>query len=414
MFSTIHEEEIKITELADGMRWVHEQSDRGLCYLAVLIKAGSRHETAQEFGIAHFLEHMLFKGTKKRSSLQLIDEVEGMGAEMNAYTTRDHICLHITFHEDYTARIFELVSDVLMNCTFPEKEIKKERKVILDELQYYKDMPEENIQDEFHELLFKGHPLAHNIIGTRKVLNSLSRKDFLRFSRRHITADKVVISTLMPVKVKKVKKLIETYFSFPEGKEEKQNIPLYQYRPFDKSIDKEETQSYVVCCSPAPGREDKQRIPYLFMNNILGGSGMNSKLNLSLREGKGLVYHIESQYQPYEDVGSFSMYFFCSPSEVTRCITLAEKEIAALQSKKIDEKLLEHYKVQFIGQLLIADENKMTRCISGGRALLQYHNWISTKKVVKKIADITSKELQSLASTFFQPSLSRLIYKGGK
>ena len=296
--------------LQNGIRVVHSRTDSPVAYCAMMINAGTRDELDHEHGLAHFIEHVLFKGTKRRKSFHIMSRLEDVGGELNAYTTKEETVIHATFLKDDYHRAVELLFDILFRSTFPERELVKEKDVILDEINSYKDSPSELIFDDFEELLYPNHPFGRNILGTRKTLKRFSRADIFRFIERNYNTDQMVFCSIGNIPFSRVVKLAERYFgSLSPNPRTTQRLALQPNQPVLKEIRKKTYQQHCIVGCRAYHLNHPSRVGMYLLNNVLGGPGQNSRLNLSLRERSGYAYNVESSYTPYTDTGVFNIYF---------------------------------------------------------------------------------------------------------
>jgi predicted Zn-dependent peptidase len=377
------------------------------------MNAGTRDENPEHFGIAHFTEHMLFKGTSKRKSGHIINRMENVGGELNAYTTKEETIIYSVFLEEHFERAFELLTDLAFNSQFPENEIEKERDVILDEINSYKDNPAELIFDEFENLLFEKHEIGHNILGEPETLENMDRKAFLEFHASFYQPCNMVFFSMGNTPFKRILKIANKYlnaFNCPASVELKRNPPVKSSGRHIKN-DKDLYQNHVIIGAKAYNSFDEKRVSLFLLNNILGGPGMNSRLNLSLREKSGLVYNVESNVTFYTDTGIFSTYFGCDPKFTDRCISLTHKELKKLREFKLTDVQLSTAKKQLKGQLGISDENKENISLSMGKSFLHRNRYDNIEKVYKKIDNISSNHLLEVANEIFEEkNLSMLIY----
>ncbi len=315
-------EDISIFTLDNGIRVVHKQvTNTKILHCGIILDIGSRDETPAQYGIAHFWEHMAFKGTKRRKAYHIINSLDSVGGELNAYTTKEKICFYASVLDTFDDKAVELLTDITFNATFPQKQLDKERQVILEEMAMYEDTPEDSIQDEFDEIVFKGHSMAHNILGTRKNLKSFVRQDFTEFIGANINTDRIVVSFVGNMPLKRVKKLVSKHLqSIPKQNSTKARLVFDQYKTEHIARDKDIIQAHFSMGKPAfPITHDK-RIPFAMLVNILGGPAMTSRLNLALRERLGYVYGIDAQYHAYSNTGLLSFLFATEKKNLKRSI----------------------------------------------------------------------------------------------
>jgi len=405
--------EYKIFTLPNGIRLVHKQVDSPVAHCGVHINAGSREESEIQQGMAHFIEHVIFKGTIRRKAYHIISRLEDVGGELNAYTTKEDTCIHASFLKDDYPRVVELFSDILFNSLFPEKELEKEKEVIIDEINSYKDTPSELIFDDFDSLVFKSHPLGHPILGTPDHLKSFNKKMIHQFMQENYHTDQMVFSSVGNIEAERLFGLLNEYF----GRVKSQGRllhrkPFRNYQSEKKIMTIDTYQAHCVLGLPALSAKDKRRLGLHLLNNILGGPGMNSRLNMSLREKNGFTYNVESSFQPYHDTGLFSIYFGTDREKLDHTYDLVLKEIKILRDKKLGELQLSKAKRQFIGQLAIASESNETQMLNMGKSLLTYKKIESIEKVYSKINSLSAIELLEIANEVMQPEeFSSVIYK---
>ncbi len=399
--------------LNNGIRVIHKQADGKVAHLGVVINTGSRDEKESEHGIAHFIEHVIFKGTHKRKAYHVISSLENVGGEIDAYTTKEETTIYAAFLKEYYVRAMELFADILFNSSFPEKELEKEKEVILDEINSYKDSPADLIFDDFEELIFKGHPIGRNILGEPKSLKKYNRNNLLTFIKNNYHTNQMVICSVGDVKFSALKKWAEKYFGeFEENKRKNRRKVLNGYKASTKQVIKDTYQAHCVMGNRAYSIKDKKRLPLELLNNILGGPGMNSRLNLALREKHGFTYNIESFYNPYTDTGIIGIYFGTEKEKVERSLKIINHEIKQLQNKPLGILQLERAKKQLMGQMAIGSENKSSLMLNIGRSYLLFNKVDSLDKVYKMINAITTKQLLEVANEAFDfDKMSMLVFK---
>jgi len=399
--------------LANGFRVVYKPENGTVSYCGIAINTGSRDEDNHEQGMAHFTEHMLFKGTSKRRSAHIINRLEHVGGELNAFTSKEETVVYAAVLNEYTERAIELIADITLHSTFPQKEIDKEVIIILDEIQSYNDSPSELIYDDFEELLFGEHQLGHNILGKAEVLQQLTTEKALDFVNRQYLPHEMVLFVTGKFDFKQIIRWAEKYLSIPERK----TLPLtrvapIQYFPQKKVVNKNTNQVHFMLGNIAYSLFHEQKMGMYLLTNILGGPGMNSLLNLSLREKHGLVYNVESSFQPFTDTGMWTVYFGCDPDNAQRCEDLVYSELAKLRDQKISESALKKYKLQLMGQMAIGSESKENMALSIGKSFLRYNKIDTLETARKNIEAVTAEQLQEIAQTIFKPDhFSTLIYK---
>lgn len=372
-----------------------------MVYCGFAINAGTRDEQENEHGIAHFVEHILFKGTKKRNSQQIIDRLEAVGGEIDAYTTKEETFIYSIVPQKYCERAMELLSDIVFNSTFPQCEMEKERTVILDEIQSYNDSPSELIFDEFEELIFSNSPLGRNILGTEKSLKNFSSNDLQNFVNRCYTTDNILFFVYGNLSFERILKFAEKYFDVPSSQRNFKRNSLKDYLPQNVETEKDTFQTHCLIGNRASHFKDKNRLAQVLLNNILGGPLLSSRLNLAVRERNGLVYSIDSSLTPYTDTGVWNIYFGCDKTNFDKCIKLIYKELEILRDKEISAKDLKKAKKQFAGQLLISHQNRESYILAAAKSVLHLNLLETQEKIIEKVNQITAQELQTIAQQLF-------------
>ncbi len=405
--------EFLLHTLGNGIRLIHQPSVSPVGHLGVIVNAGSRDEEEQEHGIAHFIEHSIFKGTKKRRAFHVLSRIEDVGGEMNAYTTKEETALFATFLTEYLDRSAELLSDILFNSTFPEKELSREKEVVVEEINSFKDTPSDLIFDDFEELVYDGHPIARNILGTPEMLKEFGRASILKFMERTYTTDQIVVSSVGNFQFSKLKNLIEKYFgTVPASTRNFRREKFNNYVPQSKIETKDTFQSHCIVGNVAYDSAHPNRIPMVLVNNLLGGQALNSRLTLALRERMGLAYNIESNYTSYSDTGLFLVYFGTDKGNSEKAVEVVYREFNKLKETRLGILQLSKAKKQLIGQLAVSTENREDMMLAIGKSLLLYDKVDPLEKVVEKIESIDATQVMEVASQVLdQDSMCRLIYK---
>ncbi len=399
--------------LDNGMKLVHHRIPGIVAHCGMIINAGSRDESVEEHGIAHFIEHMLFKGTRKRKAFHILSRLEDVGGELNAYTTKEETAVHASFLKEDYERAVELISDVTFNSSFPGKEIVKEQDVVIEEINSYLDNPAELIFDDFEELIFLNQPIGRNILGSRESVKSFTREKLSGFIGRNYTVSQMVFCSVGNIADEKILKLFKTYFSHiatPPGT--KKDTEGWKYMPSSLTKDMDTYQNHCIIGNLAYDLKDKRRMGMFLLNNILGGQGMNSRLNMSLREKNGLAYNVESSYNPYFDTGLFSIYFGTDRQYLKRSISITMAELKKLRETKLGSIQLSKAKNQIKGYLARGYENHESLMLSLGKSLQIFNKVDSMEDLCRKIDNVTASEILETANEIFEPSrLSTLIYK---
>jgi predicted Zn-dependent peptidase len=405
--------EFELYTLQNGIRVIHKRSTSPVAHCSIMINAGTRDELKNEYGIAHFIEHVIFKGTKKRKAFHIMSRLEDVGGELNAYTTKEETVIHATFLKDDFDRAVELISDITFRSTFPEKEIKKEKEVVLDEINSYKDNPSELIFDEFEELIYDGHPFGLNILGLKKDIKRFTRSDIHRFIERTYNTDQIVFCSIGNISFNRVKKLAERNFGWVATNRRKiQREQFENYTPQLKVVKKSTFQSHCIIGNVAYDLQNPKRIAMHLLNNILGGPGLNSRLNLALRERHGYAYNIESMYNPYSDTGLFCIYFGTDKDNLEKSISLVDKELNKIMTQKLGVMQLYKAKRQLIGQLAIASDSNENLMLSVAKSFMVYNTADNLEIIYAQIENLSSSNIIEIANEVLNPNkLSTLIYK---
>jgi predicted Zn-dependent peptidase len=400
--------------LPNGIRVLHKQvSNTKIAHCGIMLDVGSRDEQPGQEGIAHFWEHMAFKGTQKRKSFHIISRLDSVGGELNAYTTKEKICFHASVTENHFEKAVDLLVDITFNSIFPEKEMEKEKGVILEEMAMYFDSPEDFLQDDFDGIIFKEHALGVNIIGNESTVKSFKREDFLAFLAKNIDTSRIVFSSVSALPFKSVKKACEKYFAQVQAATAHKNrLPFTGYTPTTITKNRDFTQANCALGNIAYALNDPKRVPFFMLTNILGGPAMNSRLNLELREKYGFVYSVDASYHPFSDTGLFAIYFATEKKQADKCLNLVKKELAKLRDVKITEAQLKMYKEQLKGQLAISDERNSSLMLMMARSILDMNRIDSLEQLFEKTDLITASELLEIANEVFdEKMLSTLVVK---
>ncbi|WP_409151898.1 M16 family metallopeptidase [Sphingobacterium sp. BS-2] len=402
----------KIFQLDNGLRVLFQPHSSSITHICLIVDAGSRHEEFGKFGTAHFIEHLLFKRTERRSTNQILNRLESVGGDLNAYTTKEYTCIHASFLNPYLERALDLFEDILFHSVFPEEEMDKEKEVILDEMASYLDSPEESIMDDFEDQVFKNTGLGHNILGLEDDLKAIEQDDIKRFIDQHYDASKIVIAISGNYSDKKVLKIADKCFGNPNNHQwthEAEDL----VKPEVAMIEKERpiNQAHVVLGGPAFGIHDDRKTGLLLLNNLLGGYGMSNILNLNIREKYGIAYTIESNYSLYSDTGLFSIYFGTDAEKVDKTLKLIYKELTKLKEQALSAQALEKAKDKFKGQIALAEENRMSLLIAEAKNILDYNRVVGLPEVFDKIDLVSSKEILDIANEVFsKENLSSLSF----
>lgn len=399
--------------LDNGIRLVHYRTNGMVSHCGLMINTGSRDEAPAEHGMAHFIEHMLFKGTQKHKSYYILTHIDELGGELNAYTTREETAIYASVLNDDYEKAVDMISDIVFNSVFPEIEIKKEKDVIIEEINSYLDNPAELIFDEFEEMVFPGQALGRNILGNPETVKSFNRQSVKHFLKNKYDTRQMVFCSVGDIPDEKALKYFHKYFGpvrISGNKNGKSAIA--RYKP-SKLIKKKDTyQNHCIIGNVAYSIKDRRRQGMFLLNNLLGGQGMNSRLNLSLRERKGLAYNVESNYNAYHDTGLFSIYFGTDSQNLDKSIAVVRTELDRLRKTKLGEIQLRKAKNQMKGYLARSYENHESLMLSFGKSMLVFDRIDTLEDICKKIDNLTSLQLLEIANEVLEPSrLSTIIYK---
>lgn len=405
--------EFQLYTLPNGIRVAYKQVyNTKIVHCGIMLDIGSRDELSHQAGLAHFWEHMAFKGTKKRKSYHIINSLEAVGGELNAYTTKEKICFYASVLDSYFEKSVELLTDITFNSIFPEKQLEVERGVILEEMSMYLDSPEDAIQDEFDSLIFPNHQLGVNILGTQESVQRFKRQDLIDFIDENLDTEKIVLSIVGNLDFKKVIKVSEKLLSdIPVKRRVKTRLSPTEYVSINHKIDKKNNQAHVAIGRPSYAIHDKNRLPFFALVNLLGGPGMNSRFNLSLREKYGLVYQIEASYSSFMDTGFFGIFFGTDPQNLNKAMRLVNKEMEQLMQKPLGLVQLKTLKDQLKGQLAMAEEGKQGYMLMMAKSLLDLEKVESLTQIFDDIDKIDQTVLMDLANDMFDKNqLSSLVY----
>ena len=435
--------------LDNGLRIIHLPSDSQVVYCGYQINAGTRNEEPGEEGLAHFCEHVTFKGTERRKAWHILNCLESVGGDLNAYTNKEGTVYYSAILKEHIARAVDLLSDIVFHSVYPQAEIDKEVEVICDEIESYNDSPAELIYDEFENILFKGSPLGHNILGTAEQVRFFKTEDALRFTRKLYRPDNAIFFAYGDIDFKKLVKLIGRALADNDSmsKLAAENLPqisqITQISRDENSIAEEKSvssvksvgpknypsvgdgiagqtivmqknthQAHVMIGTRAYDVNDDRRMPLYLLNNMLGGPGMNAKLNLALREHNGLVYTVESTMVAYGDTGTWSIYFGCDEHDVKRCLRLVRKELDKFMQKPLSDAQLKAAKKQIKGQIGVACDNRENFALDFGKSFLHYGWEKNVDRLYEQVDAITADQIQAVAQELFDKDrLTTLIFK---
>ena len=406
--------------LDNGLRIIHLPSDSKVVYCGYQINAGTRNEEPGEEGLAHFCEHVTFKGTERRKAWHILNCLESVGGDLNAYTNKEGTVYYSAILKEHIARAVDLLSDIVFHSVYPQAEIDKEVEVICDEIESYNDSPAELIYDEFENILFKGSPLGHNILGTAEQVRAFKTEDALRFTQKLYRPDNAIFFAYGDIDFKKLVRLLQRALADDESvaklAEEKlpKNYPSVGDGIAGQTIvmQKNTHQAHVMIGTRAYDVNDDRRMPLYLLNNMLGGPGMNAKLNLALREHNGLVYTVESTMVSYGDTGTWSIYFGCDEHDVKRCLRLVRKELDKFMQKPLSDAQLKAAKKQIKGQIGVACDNRENFALDFGKSFLHYGWEKNVDRLYEQVDEITAAQIQAVAQELFDKDrLTTLIFK---
>lgn len=396
--------EYEIIRLSNGIRVVFQYQNLPVTHVCMVINAGSRDESAGKYGVAHFIEHLLFKRTERRSTQQIINHLESVGGDLNAYTTKEYTCVHASILQPYLSRALDLFEDIFFHSTFPDIELDKEKSVIVDEMASYLDSPEESIVDDFEDLVFQGSGLGHNILGLEDQLLALQKCDIVDFMQANYDTNEMVIGITGNYTLKEVERLLHKVFgTVPSNTIARLRNDVRPLVEQHVAVGKPINQVHYMLGSLAYNYRDDRKTGLLLLNNMLGGMGMGSILNLSIREKYGIAYTIESNYTIFSDTGLFSIYLGTDEEKVEKAKKLVFKELAKLSEQPLSETAVKKAKQKFIGQIALTEENRMSMIISAAKNVMDYDRVILLDEVIEKIQDLTNTGLLEIAQDVFDP-----------
>ena len=395
--------------LANGLRVIHLPSTSPIVYCGIGINAGSRHETAGMEGLAHFCEHTTFKGTRKRSALQILNCLESVGGDLNAFTNKEDTVFYAAIQKEHLSRAVDLLFDIVFNSIYPEEELAHEVDVICDEIESYNDSPAELIYDEFENMIFQGHPLGHNILGSPQQVRNFSSADARQFTQRYYRPDNAIFFIYGDVNFNRLiasSKLAEA----GRASDTPVDVPMVRTTLTSPHTEGEKRhQAHVMLGCRTFCYDDPRRMPLYLLNNLLGGPGMNARLNLSLRERHGLVYTVESAMANYSDIGCWSVYFGCDHHDVKRCLQLVRRELDKVMQQPLSERQLSAAKRQLKGQIAIACDNREQYAMDFAKHFLHYGRERSIDELLGQIDAVTAGQIHNVAQQLFTPDNLQLL-----
>ena len=403
-----------VHSLPNGIKVVAIPAPGPVCYCGLVINAGTRDELPGEQGLAHFVEHTIFKGTSRRSASHILNRLDEVGGELNAYTNKDETAVHASFLDKYFERAAQLISDMVFDSVFPEREIEKEKDVIVDEITSYLDSPAELVFDEFEDLAFAGTPLGHNILGTPESVQSFHAADALRFCLREHSTDQMAFTVLGNIPEDKVFRVAEKFFGSRSprlGRQPRQRA--LSFAKFDVVQQRDTNQAHVVLGAKAPDCMDDDRLLMSVISSLLGGPSMNSRLSVALRERNGIAYNVETNYTSFDDTGLFTVYFGTDPQNVNRSLRIVRRELDKLCQAPLSASQLNRLLRQYVSQLLMSADNGENIMLSAGRAAIVYGQALSLTEMADVVSrSVTADGILRVAQSVLAPdALSSLIFK---
>ncbi len=391
---------MKTYTLPNGIKIVHQYMPGvAVSHCGLILKFGSRNEKENEHGIAHLIEHCLFKGTEKRKAYHILSRLDAVGGELNAYTTKEELCVYASFINQYYERAIELICDITFHSTFLDKEIDKEKEVITDEIHSYADNPSETLFEDFETILYPNHALGRTILGTEKSVKKFSRKDIQRFLKRMLDTSQIVFSSVGNIPHNKFEKLIQKYLVvIPKISSNEKLNTVSKFKQDNVELKKDLVQAHCIMGLPSYPLKNEKRKVLVLLANILGGSGMNNRLNLNIREKYGYTYSIESNYQSFIDTGNFNIYFSSETKHFDKIMKLIKKELNILKSKEIGATQLSLAKKQLKGHIAIGHDNNSNLMLSIGKSMLYFDEVESIEDVYDKIDNVSAETLLEVAN----------------
>ena len=392
-----------IFRLSNGIRVVHERiPTTAIVHCGIILDVGSRDETFDNQGIAHFWEHMAFKGTRRRKTIDILSSLDSIGGELNAYTDKEKIAFYASVRREYFERAIDVLSDITFHSVFPERELEKERGVILEEMAMYKDSPDDSLQDEFEAVVYQKHPMGMNILGREDTIQSFRKKDFVSFFKNHMNTSRIVFSCVGNLSHDEVQRLAKKYLEgFRNTCLNGRRKRFSNYRAQEQILTRTVKQAKCAMGRDAYHIKHDDRIPLFMLVNMLGGPGMNSQLNLALREKYGFVYSVEAHYIPYTDTGMFAVFFGTEPRQLDKCIRLVKRELNRHCEKPLSARKLLAMKEQIKGQLAMAEENNLNLMLMMGRTVLDSGSVPTLEEIFQKIDETDAQKLQDIAQDIF-------------
>jgi predicted Zn-dependent peptidase len=404
--------EFEVFTLSNGIQVIHQQKNGDAAHLGLFVNVGSRDEDVNEIGLAHMLEHCMFKGTTNRKAFHILNRLDNIGGELNAYTTKEETTIHSSFLKQYYQRAIELTFDIAFNSTFPEKEITREKLIILDEFYAYKENPSDQIFEDFDQIIFPNHSLGRSILGTPKDIKKAKRKNLIGFHQNYYHPENMVIASVGNITTKQLEKWLEKHL--PEmdlSGELVQRIAPQNYTPIEDTQKKQVHQAHIMIGNQAYAYDHEKKRALILLNNVLGGPSLNNRLNLNISEKHGFAYHLESNYSGFSDSGEFSIYMGTDHKQLDQSISLIHKELQKLRDQKLGTIQLNQAKQQIKGQIALGHESGLNIMLALGKSLLTFGKVDFMDDIYRQIDLISSTDLMDVANEVFDPKqLSSLIY----
>mgnify|MGYP002856342315 CR=1 FL=1 len=399
--------------LDNGIRFIHRHRGGEIAHVALMMGTGSRDEAEKEEGMAHCIEHMMFKGTTHRRPYHILTCLDCVGGDLNAFTTKEETCVHASFLAQHYKRACDLIADLAFNATFPEAELVKEKEVILDEVNSYKDTPSEEIYDMFEDLLFENHSLGHNILGSAETVGSFTHDDIVRFRNRHYSTRDMVVASTGDLSFNKAYNIVNQHFSkYPDNGTSQERTAFVRQSPKNKVEHRDSHLAHCIIGGLAPDYKSGEKLKMVMLNNILGGPGMNSRLSLNIREKYGFAYTIESQYNAYSDTGLFCVYMGVAPDSLEKAITLVHKELDKLKNNKLGVLQMAKAKQQLSGQLALGREYAMHDLLTSVRSVVMNEPVTYMDEVLRKIDNLSADDIMQMANQVYdEANLNMLVFK---
>lgn len=399
--------------LSNGIKVIYLKREAFVAHMGVMIHAGSRFEQPDEMGLAHFIEHCIFKGTQKRKALDIFTDLDSVGGELNAYTNKEEICVHASFRKIHFEIASELLGDIVWNASFPDDEIKKEKEVVLDEIISYLDTPSERIFDDFEANLFNGNSLGYNVLGTRKSVKSFDKEHLLNYVKKHFAPNNMVISFVGNIELEEVKAVLEQDYGHIHRSYEHQEVNVVDaVSTFHKREVKSNYQTHTLIGGKAPSYNDIARRGMTLLTNVLGGPALNSRLTLSVRETYGYAYNVEANYTSYSDVGFWTIYLGTDKKYLDRALDLVYKELEIVKSNNLTKDELEQAKEQLKGHVALSLDSNLELMFNIGKSVLMHGKVDSIQEIYDQIDEISLDELKEIAESSFQrDNISELVFE---